>query len=423
MPQSQILLGPRSASYLQQLSRWLSTFPFGVNWPLDDQAGSVMRALSSTPGLAAAYNGDIFLADAPGISKKRVAFSDGTGIYGNLLTAALSTAWGSACHAEGGHGGWYKASSSAMWTDGVGTVLQWLNADGNNMEYVSKAADNNIYWIVDRGGTSTTLNLVNYFPPGWFHLFVTWSDAASRVRYYLNGELLQQNVTGVWSGALAQALLYSLDGVSSWHGWADTHVLVGGREPTGAEVRSLVNSAARIFRLALLGDSITAAALDHSDWSWKVHYTWKDSLTTRLNHAVAGYGITNGGLDAETAAAAADNADTIMLAFGANDDNAGDMALLRSLLGADIDALRVSNPNATLYCMNVLPEWTDNTGATPIDKANVRTAIATVCTAKGVACWDTFTTPWITAAQTLDGIHPTAAGHAAIAAQVLTRLS
>ena len=66
--------------------------------------------------------------------------------------------------------------------------------------------------------------------------------------------------------------------------------------------------------------------------------------------------------------------------------------------------------------------WTDAGGGTEIDKSNIRTAIAAACTAQGITCWDTYTTPWITAADTTDGTHPNAAGELKISTEVLSRL-
>jgi len=72
--------------------------------------------------------------------------------------------------------------------------------------------------------------------------------------------------------------------------------------------------------------------------------------------------------------------------------------------------------------MNVLPRWTDTGGGTAVDKSNIRAAIAAACTAQSIDCWDTFSTPWITAAQTDDGLHPNTAGKNAIRDQALLRL-
>jgi lysophospholipase L1-like esterase len=127
-------------------------------------------------------------------------------------------------------------------------------------------------------------------------------------------------------------------------------------------------------------------------------------------------------MDAQTVSSATDNANVIIIALGVNDNNAGDMTALQAEYAENIAELKVSNPNATIYAMNVLPVWMDGGGGTVSDKGNIRTAIAAACTAQGITCWDTFTTPWITVADTADGVHPTAAGHAKIATEVLARL-
>jgi hypothetical protein len=45
-----------------------------------------------------------------------------------------------------------------------------------------------------------------------------------------------------------------------------------------------------------------------------------------------------------------------------------------------------------------------------VQLGNIRTAIAAGCAAQNVTCWDTFTDPWITAADTADGVHTNKAG-------------
>ena len=48
--------------------------------------------------------------------------------------------------------------------------------------------------------------------------------------------------------------------------------------------------------------------------------------------------------------------------------------------------------------------------------------VAAACTAQGVTCWDTYTSTWIDAADTIDGLHPNDADHAKILTQVLALL-
>lgn len=170
--------------------------------------------------------------------------------------------------------------------------------------------------------------------------------------------------------------------------------------------------------MAILGDSIAAAS---GGWPY---ITSQYKVWSLVNHAVNSMGILVGAdnMDVQTLAAANDDADVIILALGANDNNAGDMAALQAEATENILELQASNPRARICYLNVLPCWTDGTGATEQAKDNIRAAITAACAATGITCWDSHTTPWIVVTDTSDGIHPTAAGTLKIAYQVLARL-
>ena len=119
---------------------------------------------------------------------------------------------------------------------------------------------------------------------------------------------------------------------------------------------------------------------------------------------------------------ASTDADVIIVELGTNDNNAGDMSALQARAESQIAELRATNPRARVYWMNVLPRWTDVGGGTEVDKSNIRAAIAAACAARGIFCIDTYTTPWITAADTSDGLHPTAGGQAKIGTALLAAL-
>jgi hypothetical protein len=85
--------------------------------------------------------------------------------------------------------------------------------------------------------------------------------------------------------------------------------------------------------------------------------------------------------------------------------------------------LKAAHPSAEIYVWNVLPRWTAVDGETEVDKSHIRAAIAAACTAQEVTCWDTYTEPWITAADTSDGLHPNAAGGVKIADAIIAQLS
>jgi len=176
------------------------------------------------------------------------------------------------------------------------------------------------------------------------------------------------------------------------------------------------------FSARLLGDSITSPG-SFAGSNWATIVSIENTVPLRIiDHASAGETIITH-MDAQTAEACNDYADLIFIALGTNDNNAGNMTTLQAEVEENIAELKSTNPVATIYYLNVLPCWTDETGDVEVDKSNIRTAIAAACATQGVTCWDTYTDPWITADQTVDGVHPNAAGHAAIAAEVLALLS
>jgi hypothetical protein len=157
-------------------------------------------------------------------------------------------------------------------------------------------------------------------------------------------------------------------------------------------------------RMIVLGDSLSVDINER----WPYEISVNRFLFIRT-HAISGQGIMSS-MDAQVVAAANDNADIIICALGTNDNNAGDMALLKSELEENLIELKTSNPNATIYYMNVLPRWTNSGGGTIVELGNIRDAIEAGCAAQGITCWDSFTDPWITAADTADGVHTNKAG-------------
>jgi hypothetical protein len=166
--------------------------------------------------------------------------------------------------------------------------------------------------------------------------------------------------------------------------------------------------------MTILGDSIS---VNNDMWPVKV------SIATYLvlDHAIIGDNIISE-MDIQTSEAVNDNADIIIIALGTNDNNGGDMGVLQAKVEENIAELKLSNPSATIYYMNVLPRWTDSSGTTVFNKANIRTAIEAACAAQDITCWDTFTTPWINASDTADGTHPNNGGDTKIWNEISLRI-
>ncbi len=394
-------------------------------WPLNETSGTVATDKSGNGRNGAYVNGTL---GAAGIGDGGTAFSlDGTSDAVNVYSADLATNFP---YTEGGISFMAK-SPLAMWTDATARYWAIFQADTSNRIMIRRETTNNtlaFYYIA--GGVSKSWTLTNstnntrgFSKSDWINYAFTWSVAAGTAEIYINGALFQTLTSiGTWTGSLAatnSALGAANDiGAASLSGTM-AHVLLVNRKITALEARTIYNqSPLRNKIIAILGDSISN---ESTEWPFTVYASYNSGNSTIVNHAVAGDNIL-ASMDAQTLAAATDNADVIVIALGTNDDNAGNMATLQAEAEENIAELKASNPNATIYWMNVLPRWTDSTGATPVDKSNIRTAIAAACTAQSITCIDTFSTPWITAAQTADGLHPTVAGHAAIAAQILARI-
>ncbi len=127
-------------------------------------------------------------------------------------------------------------------------------------------------------------------------------------------------------------------------------------------------------------------------------------------------------MDSQTVNAVTVIADVIICFLGTNDDNAGDMGALQAEVEENLLELKTAWPTTVIYYANVLPKWTDSGGLTEVDKSNIRTAIVAACAAQGVICWDTYTTPWIIASDTSDGVHPNASGSEKIWDEIESRL-
>jgi lysophospholipase L1-like esterase len=271
------------------------------------------------------------------------------------------------------------------------------------------------------GGYAPYFSIGGFQDDAWYQLIFTWSVSNSIACAYVNGSLQATSViSSSYNGAPDIAILGAAGSSTGSMQGGVSDKIMGNRYLTPAE-------ASEIYRLSIqrtskvittLGDSISA---DFKSWNQYVYKKYDNNQAVLKNHAVGGQSIMDH-LDAQTLAAAGDNADVIIIEMGTNDNNAGNMAALQAEVEENIAELKISNPRAAIYYLNLLPRWTNNTGAVPVDKAAIRTAIAAACTAQGITCWDTFTTPWITAGDTTDGLHPTAAGYAAIATEVLARL-
>lgn len=389
-------------------------------YPLWETRGNTVFDLSPNNRFGV-YEGNPTLNLVPALCANAPSF-DGVDDNADVFSAGLASAF----NGEEGTVIIQLKVGKEEWIDGKKAFYLALWADSNNKIELYKSANNQLEFAYTAGGTRLRSMFSDIATDRWVTYAITWSKSKDRFFGYVAGESIYPAQTGLgtWAGELTSAEIagYLGSGINYAKCSVSSVVLLN-REATAAEIREYSATFGATKVLTVLGDSISRVEMS-SPWSLQtvLEYDGGNKITL-ISHAVSAQGImTVPGLDAQTAAAALDDADFIILALGVVDDNSGDMPALQAEVEENIAKLKLSNPRAKLYYLNVLPVWTDISGATKVDKSNIRTAIAAACIAQNITCWDTYTIPWITAADTSDGIHPKASGHTKIANQVLIRI-
>ncbi|KKT30742.1 MAG: hypothetical protein UW18_C0011G0003 [Microgenomates group bacterium GW2011_GWF1_44_10] len=414
---SRLLMILQTNPYFQKLKTL-----FGANliayYPMWEESGTTVTDISGN-----ARNG---VYDTVTLNSTRSKFNkpsplfNGDG-FANVYSASLVSAFTPNTLTIGG---WYKAKTMNTFYDGaVGNPFRFLVDANNYVDLLKQSSAEQLSFRFKSGAVAVkTLNFYGA-TNNWFFWCITVDKANDLVSIYINNKKITTlDTLGIWAGSVAEA--------SACFGAANTtkaNPLIGylsdcfiaSRVATDAEIVALSKNLPQ-NTLTILGDSISVK----SDTSYTTLILSELTTYFNRNRAVASMGVVAGAsnLAAQATAAASDDADIIIIQLGSNDDNAGNMGTLQTAYEDGIIALKASNTNATIYAMNVLKRWANQTDGAEVDKSNIRTAIAAACTAQGITCWDTYTTPWIAQDETSDGIHPTAAGHAKIAAEVLARL-
>jgi hypothetical protein len=382
--------------------------------PLDDTSGTVARDISGH-ARHDTYNGPSLAATASPVLGKLAPNFDGVNDDIDIYPAANAMRF----NVAGAILGWSKIPAAA-WTDGAGREIMSIYALNSDNFVLRKPNINNQIWpMVLYGGANLAMT-----PPfqsvDWFSWAFTWSKDLDQLIFYVNSynPWVVMNGLGTWSGGLFldYCRLGGFGGGTNPHKGSISDVIFVDRMVTQPEVLNFTQFANHLKKLIIIGDSIEVG---WNTWPYTFASTRGYILKDR---AIGGYGIMNGGMDLEVNTAANDDGDLIIIALGFNDDNSGDMAALQAKFETDLQILKACHPRATIYVQNVLPCWTNNSGTTPVDKSNVRTAIAAACASQSVTCWDTFTDPWIAANQTSDGVHLIAAGHTAVNARIAARV-
>lgn len=394
--------------------------------PLKEASGTTLADVSGNGrnGTVGGATGPTLGVEGIGDGKTAVWFP-GSNAHINWYSDSLRDAFDGA---EGTFLAFAKVSAAGVWSDGTSRRVARLYTDASNFVNISRSSSLNNMVLIQHmaAGTSRFAYAGSNAYIGWMMFGITWSAAAGEVFAWVNGGKFGESLgaPGAWSGALGSTTCaLGATNTSSDDGWSgsEAHAVLLNRPATAAEMLNIYRSLTGTKVISIVGDSIARYASTLLKWIDIVRDGYNGGRCAVVNHAVSGNGII-ANMDTQVTAAANDNADIVIITLGTNDDNAGNMTTLQAEVEENIIELKASNPNATLYYMNILPRWIDETGVTEVDKSNLRAAIAAACTAQSITCWDTYTDPWIAAADTADGLHPNEAGYALIAAEILAVL-
>ena len=406
-------MGSQAEYYQKILSMFGSSLI--AYWPLWETSGTVATDISGN-----ARNGTYYGATLNNIlsmSGKPSPYFDGND-YVNIYSTGMHDAF----NGDEGVVSIKSKVPTAQLTDGAGRRFVELYMDASNRILIYKGSANNSIAInLTIGGVAYEIGLSQFVETGWFTATLTWSKVGNFIKAFYGGSLMY---TAPFSGTLPPiiaARIGSSVGASNYLIGGVSDLIMANRAITDTEAQ-ILHQSGYYTKISFIGDSI---GTDNSfSFARGVVMGYGGKRNTYTNHAVGGAAIitTSGAppdMAEQVASTASDDADIIIVELGANDNNAGDMVALQDEYEINIAALKISNPRARIYSMNVLPRWTDIGGGTETDKSNIRVAVAAACTAQGITCWDTRTDPWITSADTLDGTHPIAAGAIKISNRIL----
>lgn len=415
--------------HLQTLKRFGSAI-LGY-WPLLETAGTAASDLSPN-ARNAAYTGGTLGAETSPVGKPCPNFETPVGGLNIGASADLRANF------NGNEGAFLvtlKKKSLADWSVAGAEYLLRISIDASN-QFIVQHPSAVMYMSVQRyiAGVANSAFQLWAYPGDWFRLGVDWSLTSGLIRMFFNGVKpgylgpAEAAISGSFTGTTQSTgtRLFAQNATSlTWRGLGADAVLLN-RPFTNAEALGDSEDAIPSLKtMTFIGDNVITNVTSIRNPPM-ITSEYKGGGWRRYNHAQAfvtmvGTGV--GSLHAQCLEAETDNADLIIISGGQSDDNAAEnMTAVQAAFEAAIDSLRRTNPRAAIYCLGLMPQWTDTGGGTEIALNNIREATRAACTAKSVPYFDAYTPHLITAAQTSDGKQPTSAGHTIIKDFVIANL-
>jgi hypothetical protein len=209
-------------------------------WELNEFEDELTALDSSGNDLSATHAADV-VAGVYGVGDGTLAAryeaNTHTHIYSAGLNSAFDGALGTVVFA-------FRASDSAVWTDGAWRTLVHLKVDGNNeVIFYKPPATGTVEAEYKAGGVWTGRSL-SVSDGAWHWAAITWNKADNRMRAYLDGSQVGGDFSGLgtWAGSLSSAdTVIGANTTSNGNPWDGllAHVGIWDVELTAAEIADI----------------------------------------------------------------------------------------------------------------------------------------------------------------------------------------
>ena len=191
-------------------------------WPLSETSGTAADNAEGTAARDGTYS-NVTLANSTFPNGDNAAlFVPGSSSYIDIYSTSLRDAYNAELATIALQ---FKVRVASVWTDGVGRRLFTLQSDGSNYINVAKAsAANRIAIERLAGGAVEVHNEDSFSSTDWVKLVITIDAANDRIRYYINGSLVDTDTgLGVYANLLAATTTViganSTTPAASFDGW------------------------------------------------------------------------------------------------------------------------------------------------------------------------------------------------------------
>lgn len=167
-------------------------------WPAKETAGTNADEYGGTAAKDGTFSGvTLNSAAGPAAVGGTAGAWDGVDDYLDLFSATLA---GDVSMATGSISVWFQDDD---WSNATSRFIAHFYSAATNRIMIEKTGANTLRFRARLASSNATITHTLSSPSGWYHLLVTWSDAANadELKAYINGSQVETTVTGLGTAA------------------------------------------------------------------------------------------------------------------------------------------------------------------------------------------------------------------------------